>query len=166
MPINHKSTCRCPSDTEGDPSFACLVIGCKVHNDCPASRMCINGKCLDPCIYNNTCGNGANCRTIDHSLECSCPEGIAGNPKENCPTIHKKVCINDEDCASGLACLDNQCLNPCDELKPCRDSTQCSVVDSRPMRNMVCTCPDYTVPSSDGKCVNCKQSICLVWMII
>ena len=135
----------------------CLVVGCSTHKDCPPDRMCLNGKCMDPCVYNNTCGHGAVCRTVDRTLECSCPGRLKSDPRETCPPIIKQACQADSDCVMDLACLDNVCVNPCEVLKPCASYEKCSVVDTRPIRNMICTCPNLMVPTLQGKCTDRKQ---------
>lgn len=49
-------------------------------------------------------------------------------------------CQVDADCPSKLACFSGICKDPCAETKPCIVSAKCSVVDTLPMRTMICEC--------------------------
>lgn len=65
-------------------------------------------------------------------------------------------CEFDEQCPSQMACIvdtdgRNRCLNPCTKLHPCASSAKCKVVDSLPVRTMVCECHD-SVPDINGEC--------------
>lgn len=65
-------------------------------------------------------------------------------------------CTADADCPSKLACFNNVCKNPCIETKPCGPHAICSVVDSLPLRTMVCSCEPGYVGNAD---IGCKLGI-------
>lgn len=65
---NHRATCTCPPNYEGNPYVDCSykvlmvpVDECYKHEDCPDDRICNNGRCVNPCQNRNACGNGALC---------------------------------------------------------------------------------------------------------
>ncbi|ROT61488.1 hypothetical protein C7M84_020740 [Penaeus vannamei] len=154
QPIAHEARCFCPSGTRGDPLTQCVVIGCRASADCPADRMCLNGRCLDPCVHNNTCAPNAQCRGVNHGVECRCPPGLEGIPSLACNEKQRRDCRSDYDCQSGYACMEGECKKPCEELAPCKDLTVCTLVDTRPLRTMTCTCPEHMVVSDQGQCVD------------
>lgn len=51
-----------------------------------------------------------------------------------------------------MACINDKCVNPCTELTPCSSSATCSVLDTSPVRTMICECPDQWVPDANGDC--------------
>lgn len=54
------------------------------------------------------------------------------------------VCVTDSDCPSQTACINSQCVNPCDSTQPCGVNTRCQVFDTPVWRTMVCEClPGY-----------------------
>jgi hypothetical protein len=81
-----------------------------------------------------------------------------GNPLSHCLKVTPEdgitppECQQDPDCPGILACIQNKCLDPCIELKPCSSSTKCSVSNTLPVKTMVCTCPEGWVPDDDGEC--------------
>lgn len=52
-----------------------------------------------------------------------------------------------------MACIDESCLNPCKSLTPCAPSAKCKVLDSLPVRTMVCECING-VTGTRGECKN------------
>lgn len=92
-------------------------------------------------------------------------------------------CQLDGDCPSKLGCFNGVCKDPCIETKPCITGARCSVVDTLPMRTMICEClpnfaGDATVACIPGerrihlmttKCLNflvitIHQYSCLQWI--
>lgn len=63
----------------------------------------------------------------------------------------------DADCPSKLACFSGECKNPCYETKPCGSHATCSVVDSLPLRTMVCQCEPGYIGDADVACRLGKQ---------
>lgn len=139
----HRPSCRCKIGTIGNPAIACTPIGCRANSDCPMDRSCINSKCVNPC--NGTiCNDQAECRVHQHEVHCVCPPGYVSTEK-GCITITKRQCYSDIDCPSGTACLNTKCVNPCLAIKPCGINSECAVVDTQPVRTMICECvPGYS----------------------
>jgi hypothetical protein len=62
----------------------------------------------------------------------------------------------DSDCPSSLACINEKCQNPCPILRPCHPSAECRVVDSVPVRTMICMCPDGQLINRNSQCFPSK----------
>lgn len=58
----------------------------------------------------------------------------------------------DVDCPSKMACFSGICKNPCYETKPCSIHAVCSVIDTLPLRTMVCTCEPGYIGDADVAC--------------
>lgn len=142
-PLNHKAECRCPPGTEGDPRVRCKPVGCQSDNECPLDRACVNRECVNPCTYNNPCASNAICEVFNHRPQCRCPQGFEGNPREYCrrPVVEAEPeCRRDADCSPGLACIQERCQNPCSVLNPCHQTAICRVINTLPVRTMICEC--------------------------
>lgn len=150
--INSRPECRCKSGYRGNPYDRCLVIGCRSNNDCPGDRSCINGQCINPCVYEHPCSSQAECKVQNHFALCRCPPGMVGNPYVACRQEVQPECKEDADCPSLLACFDNVCQNPCTTLEPCKRPAECVVINSLPVRTMICECPSGYVSSGSGTC--------------
>lgn len=156
---NHRAACKCQSGYSGNPFERCERVECHVDSDCPNNRACLHQKCVDPCstIANPPCAQNAICYVQNHAAGCICPPHLTeGNPLSYCyaPIVQpdKPECELDVDCPSKLACIKNTCINPCLELSPCHRTAECSVLDTTPVRTMICTCPEGWVPNEDGEC--------------
>lgn len=155
---NHRAECRCPSGLQGNPLVQCVRLECHSDSDCPLDRSCQQGRCINPCAsnYNPPCAQNALCTVRAHSTICRCPDDLPdGNPLSFCerrPLDEGPECTMDYECPSKLACIRNQCVEPCKELSPCAKSAKCSVIDSSPVRTMVCECPELWVPDANGEC--------------
>lgn len=68
------------------------------------------------------------------------------------PVLASPQCTMDADCPSKLACFSGNCRNPCIETKPCASHATCMVVDSLPLRTMVCQCDTGYVGDADVAC--------------
>lgn len=64
----------------------------------------------------------------------------------------------DADCSSKLACFSGECKNPCGVTKPCGPNAICSVVDTLPLRKMICQCEPGYVGDADIGCRKGKLS--------
>ncbi|KAG8317254.1 hypothetical protein J6590_031385 [Homalodisca vitripennis] len=54
------------------------------------------------------------------------------------------TCVSDSDCPSQTACINSECVNPCNATEPCGVNTRCQVFDTPVWRTMVCEClPGY-----------------------
>lgn len=61
-------------------------------------------------------------------------------------------CTQDADCPSQRSCLQNRCQNPCAVSAVCSPAQECRVLDTLPLRTVVCVCPPDTIASKDGLC--------------
>lgn len=90
------------------------------------------------------------------AAKCICNYRSKGNPYVECleeKTAPRPECTNDIDCPSQLACISNKCQNPCKEQRNiCSRDQTCSVLDTTPLRTMVCMCPQDTVSDANGNC--------------
>lgn len=148
----NRAECRCLSGYRGNPRDRCYVVGCRSNNDCPTDRACVNAQCISPCVYEHPCAPRAECRVQNHLAVCRCPPGLIGNPYVGCRPEPRPECQVDSDCPSKLACLNEKCQEPCGVLQPCRQPGQCQVVDTAPVRTLVCVCPPGFVSSGSGTC--------------
>ena len=151
-PARHKANCRCIPGYEGDPFVACEVIGCRSDPECPDNRACRSKDCINPCLYENPCASNADCLVANHKPDCRCPPGYTGNPFVACIPIPKPECVEDKDCPQRHGCLSNKCTLLCETLNPCTGIASCAVIDSLPVRTMVCSCPDGYVTDDNGGC--------------
>lgn len=56
----------------------------------------------------------------------------------------KEKCKADNECPSQTACFNGQCINPCTKIAPCGINAECKVLDTSPIRTMICEClPGY-----------------------
>lgn len=155
---SHRAACRCPSGYAGNPFDRCERIECRVDGDCPGNRACVGRRCVDPCAVDSPCASNAVCFVQNHAAGCRCPEDYpVGNPLAYCerrppPVEQGPECRFDIDCPSKQACIMNKCVDPCRELTPCSSTARCSVLDTVPVRTMICTCPEGWVPDTDGEC--------------
>lgn len=67
------------------------------------------------------------------------------------------TCVTDSDCPSQTACINADCVNPCNATQPCGVNTRCQVFDTPVWRTMICEClPGYqgnaAVRCDLGKC--------------
>lgn len=111
-----------------------------------------------PVCDEDTCAETATCIGRQHQPECNCPVGTRGNPFIECsrvesPVEHEPECRSDSDCSSGLACINSICSNPCAISNICNQDQECRVVDSLPLRTIMCQCPPDTIVDSSGRCV-------------
>lgn len=153
---NHRAACKCPPGLEGNPLVRCERAECYSDYDCPNDQACDNKRCINPCKEKNPCASNALCFVSNHNAKCRCPESMPqGNPYSFCEAPRRDPepeCRVDGDCPHKLACIDNTCKNPCTELKPCARSAHCDVLDSLPVRTMICSCPANWVPDTTGEC--------------
>lgn len=71
----------------------------------------------------------------------------------------KPECRQDSECPSELACINVRCQDPCALNNMCGIDQQCRVLDTLPLRTMVCQCPPDTVTDSNGNCKRISKSI-------
>ncbi|EFX65777.1 hypothetical protein DAPPUDRAFT_229540, partial [Daphnia pulex] len=152
--INHRPICECPPGTKGNPNAGCKAIGCTNLKDCPTDRACFNGVCTDPCSMPDACAVDQECKPFNHTAVCDCPPGFQGSPQTACTRVDIELgCRADTDCPSLEACINRECKDPCEALKPCAPSAVCEVKPTSPYRTMVCVCPPGTTGYAAIECV-------------
>lgn len=91
--------------------------------------------CLAPCDGATTCGPCAECKVINHGVQCSCMAGFDGNPLIGCSkSILKcdgtcpcdfetgyciKRCTVNKDCSCGEICHKDTCTTKCSSNTNC-----------------------------------------------
>ena len=142
----------CSEDSDCSSGFLCrngiCTIGCRINSDCESSQGCVNGICTDPCDP-SPCGKNTECRAADHRPICLCKAGFAGDPIVECKQYE---CLKDQDCSSNMACINQECENPCLSKDICGVNAQCQVSNHR----AECSCPPdhYGNPQ-----IECKKEI-------
>ncbi|GLH00239.1 Neurogenic locus Notch protein, partial [Gryllus bimaculatus] len=152
----HRAHCVCPAGTQGDALLACVSVACQYNEDCADHEACdrLNRVCRPVC-EDDTCADTAVCIAKDHQPTCVCPPGTSGNPyfecgKERTPTPPPE-CTRDADCPPQLACVSGACRNPCTSAT-CSPDQECRVLDTLPLRTVMCVCPPDTVTDASGRC--------------
>ncbi|CAH0390731.1 unnamed protein product [Bemisia tabaci] len=152
---NHHASCTCPLGTQGDPLISCIGVICQFNDDCADHESCdrVNHKCRPVC-QEKTCATNAACSAANHQATCTCMPGTQGNPYTDCSTarLPAPVCSQDSDCPSKLACINQRCENPCLASHICTKEQDCRVLDTLPLRSVVCECPSDTIATPEGSC--------------
>lgn len=144
--------------------------GCRSDAGCPDNLSCIHQQCTNPCDHATTCGTNSVCYTVNHQAQCSCPDGLTGNPLVACRNV-PVACASNHDCPSTHACYGATCSNKCRKYVKCKYfqllffnnfhylfSDQNCLTDERCIRG---TC--RTVCNSDATCVDgliCENRVC------
>ena len=110
-----------------------ISVDCVNHVDCPNDKACVSQKCVDPCSQNSPCASSAKCSVDKHEVQCSCPSGERGDPKEACVTIG---CSSNDECPPERACINQKCQDLC-KANPCGLGAHCINQD----HNFTCSCP-------------------------
>ena len=71
--------CSCKPNFVGNPLQGCRYE-CERDNDCSAHQKCEQFRCTAVCDQ-DACGEGANCRPLNHRAECTCPDNFIGSPQ-------------------------------------------------------------------------------------
>lgn len=111
--VSHSPQCLCPPGYTGDAFRGCQIM------DVP----------LAPCSP-SPCGPNAICKEQRNAGACVCLPDHIGNPYEGC----RPECIVNSDCSTNLACIQNKCKNPCNNI--CGRNAVCSVINHAP----TCAC--------------------------
>lgn len=72
---------------------------------------------------------------------------VCAGPKQPQPE-----CRTDSECPSQLACINSRCENPCSLNDICSIDQECRVLDTLPLRTVMCQCPPDTFTDSNGRC--------------
>ncbi|KAL1140438.1 hypothetical protein AAG570_000370 [Ranatra chinensis] len=143
--VDHLPVCLCTRDCS--PS----ITICLRDNGCPVNRACRNYLCIDPC-QNTTCPSDAPCTVEDHKAICKfCPRGFITDPQYGC--IKVVGCVDDDECPSTNACIDQRCQDPCAiQFSLCQGpNEQCQVENHKP----TCTEKSEIVPG----CEHCPPGV-------
>lgn len=154
---NHWAQCTCPAGTQGNPLISCIAGICQYNEDCGVHEACdrLNRVCRPVC-QEDTCAETAICEAQAHQPICRCPPGSEGNPYQECVSgktpLPRPECKMDIDCPSQYACIEQRCLNPCLENNVCTADQECRVLDTLPLRTIMCQCPPDTIADLSGRC--------------
>lgn len=143
---------------QGNPLISCISVVCQYNEDCADHEACdrLNRVCRQVC-EDDTCADTAVCVGRGHQPICSCPPATSGNPFVECKRFEQPIesrpeCRSDGDCSSSLACINARCQNPCAQDDICSPSQECRVLDTLPLRTIMCQCPKDTVSDVSGLC--------------
>lgn len=163
----HRAQCICPAGMQGNPLISCISVLCQYNEDCASHESCnrLNRICRPVC-NDETCANGATCIGKNHQPQCSCPPGTRGNPFFECKHIEPSIipqpeCRQDSDCQSSFTCINSLCENPCVKGDVCSNNHECRVLDTLPLRTVMCQCPKDTITDANGYCKPIGMYLCL-----
>lgn len=122
--IKHNPACICDDGYTGDPFRGCsLIYTSPVTTERPT-----------PCNP-SPCGANAVCNEKNGVGSCICISEYFGDPYNGC----RPECVTNSDCDRSSACLNNKCINPCQNT--CGPMATCRVINHAPS----CAClPEYT----------------------
>ena len=160
--------------------MSCTEVGCQSNDDCSYDERCDfqSRKCIPLCAASNICAQGARCEANNHKETCTCNYPLQGDgytsclPRKETSQISYTLwhiltqtqyfaayepgpqpeCRVDSDCPSKLACIREECQNPCIIGNPCSATQTCVVTDTLPSRSVACICPARMVPGPNGEC--------------
>lgn len=134
--FNHSPICSCNPGDQGDPFQSCHP---KLENDPePVTTK-------DPCLP-TPCGPNSMCRAINGQPSCQCILGYHGSPP-NC----RPECVISADCSTGLACINNKCIDPCPGS--CGSNAECRIVG----HTVACVCPPGYNGNAFVQCIQQKR---------
>ncbi len=70
--------------------------------------------------------------------------------------VKKGECDFDEECLDNKACVQHQCVDPCQTQRPCGRGAICQAIAHRP----VCKCPSEWGGDPHVECFQCMSKIC------
>ncbi|KAF7284623.1 hypothetical protein GWI33_021815 [Rhynchophorus ferrugineus] len=80
---------------------------CTSDHQCPTSKTCKVGQCLDPCSY--FCHRSSVCKTKNHQFTCTCPKGTKSDPMDLTGSCKKVECYVGSHCSRDKVCIQNRC---------------------------------------------------------
>ena len=134
--VNHRAICACRAGYSGNPNIFCAEVGCSDDDSCRSDEACVNGECINPCVYRDPCALTARCYAENHVAACRCPEGMQGDPFTRCEPIG---CRSDSECAMTQRCQNRQCVDVCLYDSQCAPNAECLAV----RHQAVCRCPPH-----------------------
>lgn len=152
----HEARCTCPPGTQGNAQVACISAVCHYNEDCAPNEACdrLNRVCRPVCSE-DTCADRANCVAENHEPKCTCFPGTSGNPYVECTGVTDVVrpeCVSDSECPVEFACINTKCQNPCLTQNMCSGDQQCRLLNTAPLRTMICECPPNSFTDVNGNC--------------
>lgn len=145
---------------QGNPLIACIAGICQYNEDCAEDEACdrLNRICRPVC-EEDTCADSATCIGQQHQPKCHCPPGTTGSPYIEChgEKVSQPGCRTDSDCSNQLACINQLCINPCAKSDVCSAEQECKVLDTLPLRTVLCQCPTDTIADNNGLCQPIKH---------
>ena len=72
--------------------------------------------------------------------------------------VFQGECKIDTDCPDNKACINNQCLDPCNVYDPCGKNAQCETTSHRP----VCRCPSGWAGDPHTECYQCRLDLIVI----
>lgn len=151
---NHRANCICPVGMQGNPLIACVRGICQYNEDCPDDEACdrLNRVCRKVCDI-DSCAQNAICEGRKHQPVCVCGPGLLGNPYIECSRqFDQPECTSDSNCPNTLTCVNRRCENPCARSDICDSQQTCTVLDTAPIRTIMCKCPPDTISDAQGNC--------------
>jgi len=104
---------------------------------------------VDDCsTASRLCGPRSSCKMVDSRPVCACLEGYSGEPPKCRPQ-----CINNNDCPSKEACVNQRCSDPCPGS--CGLNSKCSTINHSP----VCMCSEGFTGNPFESCADIKCKI-------
>lgn len=139
--INHKPSCQCPENYDGDPYIECIMNGIDANqtND------------FMPCEP-NPCAGLENVMCIEQNGmgTCVCLPNHYGDPEKDGGCMPK--CAEHTDCPPKQACVKRKCEDPCENV--CAENADCHVTTSR---MAMCACKSGFTGDAYQNCTKIEQ---------
>lgn len=130
-------TCKCLPEMLNRPPNC--HAECSIDLHCPDEMLCINYRCRDPCAV-GICGTEADCRVINHTPLCECPENFSGDPYIECIS---NGMMNTDQMNYFMACDPN----------PCTGVENAMCIEQNGMGTCVCLPNYYGDPKKPDGCM-------------
>lgn len=116
---SHHPVCICEGGLVGNPLICCLQPQeQKSNNACNKVE----------------CGINAICQDVGNTALCSCLPEFYGDPTKEC----KLECLMNSDCLPNESCINQKCVDPCQQSNVCGINAVCLCSD----HTVSCLCPD------------------------
>lgn len=122
----HRPVCICKHgfimNEFGEMSCGPNPIECRIDDECASNLACVSGRCQSPCAVSNPClASNKSCQVLDHRPVCICVDDCK-------PSV--SICLRDRGCPANMACVNYQCVNPCDDFA-CPENRPCYVQEHK-----------------------------------
>lgn len=112
--VNHVPFCKCMPGYTGNAFVMCQIL----------PLLLTSSEIVNPCAP-SPCGPNAQCTKVQNSTSCACLANYKGAPP-NC----RPECLISSECADNMACINNNCRDPCQNL--CGENAICQVISHAP----------------------------------